>query len=189
MNRTSIVTTTHNYIRLTRSRGKRFLQLAILQLESIIELMPWMNFPKNCMCIKRAQINLEPMMVTSLSFFVIPIFAAYSWKFYAVISARDICTKNRKMQSFRMESSCACPTLIGCPGFLGSANTIYLCTGSLMRISRSRGALYACQSLFQMIWLTIPILQRFSINFIFLLDGPYVISTLSGSISSASFMP
>ena len=144
MNRTSSVTATHSYIRLTRSIGKRFLQLLILYVASFIELMPWRTFPYNCMCIMRAQMNLEPMMVASFSFFVIPIFADYSWKFYAVNNARDICTKKRKMQSFRMESSCASLTLIWCLGSLGSANKIYLCTGSLMRISRSRGALCTC---------------------------------------------
>jgi len=85
--------------------------------------------------------NLERIMVTSFSFDVIPIFAVDSGYCFVIIIASDICRMNMRMQFFRMESSSACPTLIGFPGFLGSANTIYLCAGSLMRRSLSRGVL------------------------------------------------
>ena len=142
--RTSKVIATQSCIILTRSIGKRFLQLVILNIANLIICMPKRTFPSTCMCKTRAQMNLEAMMVTSFSFFVISIYAADSGYCFVIINASDICRMNMRMQFFRMESSSACPTLIGCPGFLGSSNTINLYSGSLIRRSRSRGALCTC---------------------------------------------
>jgi hypothetical protein len=77
------------------------------------------------------------MMVPSLPFDMMLVCLADPSEPKVVAIESNICSMNIKMQFIKMASSFFCSTLIGCVGSLGSANTIYLRTGSFMRRSRS----------------------------------------------------
>ena len=132
-----MVSTTHSCIRLTRIIGKRLLQVVIFYIENFMNWMPCRVFRLSCMWSTKTQINLTMMLVTSVSFEMMTPCTSDSSLWNAIINASDICSKNVKMQLFKMEYSSTCPNLIVCVGSLGSANRIYLCTGSIMKRSRS----------------------------------------------------
>lgn len=138
MFRPSIVIALISYIRLMRSIGKRFLQVVILYNENCMKRMPWWTSSIVWMWIVRAEMNLTTkMMVTSLPFDIMLVCLADLSEPKAVAIESNICSMNIEMQFIKMASSFFCSNLIGCVGSLGSANTIYLRTGSFIRTSRS----------------------------------------------------
>ena len=138
MFRPSVAIAPISCIRLMRNIGSRFLQVVILYIENFMQWMAWRTSPSICRCKATAQMNLTTMMLISLPFDMIPIWVPNPSNRNALYNASAIWIMNMKMLVLKLAASSSGSTFICYVRFLGSANTLNLCTGSLMRRSRSK---------------------------------------------------